>query len=134
MEPIVWKNEYCIGVEEIDKQHMDFVKLINRFMVLFSSGGHITLQDRLLLEILKYAEYHFVSEENIMLFYRYPDIDIQKKEHTILVKFLKSKYSGLKEGSVNGNNLIRFLINWFMHHTQKEDRKIARYILEKRNE
>jgi len=68
------------------------------------------------------------------MFYRYPDIDIQKKEHIILVKFLKSKSSGLKEGSVNGNNLIRFLIDWFMHHTQKEDRKIARYILDKGNE
>lgn len=131
MEPIIWKDEYCIGIEEIDKQHMDFVKLINRFMVLYDSGGHIKLQDRLLLEILRYAEYHFVSEENIMIFYNYYDISIQQKEHVALVRTLKSKISGLKEGSVNGNHLIQFLIKWFMHHTQEEDRKIAQYILDR---
>ena len=132
MEPISWKDEYCVGIEEIDKQHMDFLKLINRFMVLFGSGWHIRLQDRILLEILKYAEYHFVSEENLMILYNYTDIVIQEKEHSILIKSLKSKCSGLKEGSVNGNDLIKFLINWFLHHTQEEDRRFARYILEKR--
>ena len=132
MEPISWKDEYCVGIEEIDKQHMDFLKLINRFMVLFGSGWHIRLQDRILLEILKYAEYHFVSEENLMILYNYTDIVIQEKEHSILIKSLKSKCSGLKEGSVNGNDLIKFLINWFLHHTQEEDRRFARYIIEKR--
>lgn len=133
MEPVLWKDKYCIGIEEIDKQHMDFVKLINRFMVLFGSGGHINLQDRVLLEILKYAEYHFVSEENIMIFYNYPDHATQKEAHDVLVRLLKRKSFGLKMGSVNGSDLIRFLINWFMHHTQEEDRKLAQYILDKEN-
>jgi hemerythrin len=133
MEPMSWKNEYCIGIEEIDKQHMDFVKLMNRFMVLFGSGANIRLQDRLLLEILKYAEYHFVSEENLMIIYKYTDISNQEKEHNILINAFKKKCTGLKEGSVNGNDLVQYLINWFLSHTQEEDRKFAKYIFEKSN-
>lgn len=131
MEPISWKDEYCIGIEEIDKQHMDYVKLINRFTVLFGSGAHIKLQDRLLLEILKYAEYHFVSEENLMIIYKYPDIAIQEKEHGILINSFKNKCSGLKEGSVNGNDLIQYLVSWFLNHTQEVDRRFAKYIIDK---
>jgi hemerythrin len=131
MEPISWKDEYCIGIEEIDKQHMDFVKLINRFVIIFGSGAHIRLQDRLLLEILKYIEYHLVSEENMMIIYKYPNIAIQEKEHSILIKSFKSKCSGLREGSINGNDIVQYLMNWFMSHTQKEDRRFAKYIIEK---
>lgn len=134
MEPIVWKDEYYIGIEEVDKQHMDFVKLINRFMVLFASGGHIRLQDRILLEILKYAEYHFVSEENLMMLYRYPDIAAQKDEHSLLITAFKTKCSRVKEGSVNGNDVIHFLTDWFMNHTQVEDKKFAEYITQEGNE
>jgi hemerythrin len=133
MEPILWKDEYCIGIEEIDKQHMDFVKLINRFMILFRSGAHIRLQDRLLLEILKYADYHFVSEENLMMIYKYTDIAIQEEEHNKLIKSFKNKVSGLREGSVTGNDLVQYLVNWFLNHSQEEDRKFAKYIIEKSN-
>jgi hypothetical protein len=65
MQEIVWKDEYCIGIEEIDKQHMDFLKLMNRFNIIFGSGAHIRLQDRILLEILRYTEYQCVIKIGI---------------------------------------------------------------------
>jgi hemerythrin len=133
MEPMLWKDEYCIGIEEIDKQHMDFLKLINRYMVLFDSGAHIRLQDRVLLEILKYVEYHLVSEENLMIIYKYTNLANQQEEHDALIKAFKTKCAGMKEGSVNGRDIIRYLISWFLNHTQKEDRKFAEYIMEKSN-
>jgi hemerythrin len=128
MIALTWKDEYSIGIEEIDKQHMDFVKLINRFVVLFESGAHLRLQDRILLELHKYAEYHFVSEENLMIIYKYPEMTNHEQEHKVLLKTLQNKVSGLREGSVNGTGLIKYLANWFLQHTQEEDRRFAQYI------
>jgi hemerythrin len=132
METMAWKDEYCIGIEEIDRQHMDFVRLMNRFVILFESGSHIKLQDRILLEIHKYAEYHFVSEENLMMMYHYPSRDVQEKAHQALLKILQHKCIGLKEGSVNGTDVIKYFLNWFLRHTQEEDRKLAKYINEEK--
>jgi hemerythrin len=133
MQNIVWKEEYCIGIDEIDRQHMDFVKLINRFIILFESGSNIRLQDRILLEIVKYFEYHCISEENLMIISHYPRIDIQTDAHKQLIKSVYHKAVGLKEGMVNGTDIINFLIRWFMNHTQEEDRKFATYIKEQSN-
>jgi hemerythrin len=100
MSEIVWKDEYCIGIEELDRQHMDFIKLVNRFHILFGTGSHIRLQDRILLEILKYFEYHSISEENLMLISKYPNISNQEKEHKSFIKTFQNKCYGLKEGGI----------------------------------
>ena len=43
MKQMIWKDEYLTGVEEIDLQHKDFVKLINRLNIIQGYGdkaGH----------------------------------------------------------------------------------------------
>ena len=113
---------------------MDFVKLLNRFCIVFGSGSHISLQDRILLEILKYFEYHCVSEENLMILSKYPEMKAHKHAHDIFNKAFEVKCYGIKNGSVNGSDIIKYLYNhWFLHHTQKEDRLFAEYISKKGN-
>jgi hemerythrin len=134
MNEIPWKDEYCIGIEEIDRQHIDFIKLINRFVIVSGSGTHIRLQDRILLEILKYVEYHCVSEENLMIISKYPGIGVQEEEHRALLKTFQYKYAGVREGTINGNDIIKYLVNWFLQHTQEADRKFAAFLTKKGDE
>ncbi len=128
MEEILWKDEYDIGIEEIDRQHRDFIKLINRFIIIFGSGAHLAVQDRILLELLKYLEYHCVSEENLMIIARYPSIHEQQKEHALLLETLPHKVLSIKSGRINGSEIIKYLFNWFLQHTQHEDRKFVEYL------
>jgi len=135
MIDVAWNDEYCIGIEEIDRQHIDFIKLLNRFNIVFCSGSHIYLQDRILLEISKYFEYHSVSEENLMIISGYPDMEAHKHAHDIFNKALEGKRYAIKNGSINGSDIIKHLYNhWFLHHTQKEDRLFAEYISKKGNQ
>jgi hemerythrin len=131
MNEMLWKEDYCIGIEEIDKQHMDFIKLINRFNIIFSSGAHIFLQDRILLELSKYVAYHCVSEENLMIISKYPSMSIHQDEHKSLITTLQDKCDRLKTGNANGSDIIKYLFDWFLQHTQVEDRKFAKYIHER---
>lgn len=130
MEEIVWEDRYYIGIVEVDKQHFDFIKLLNRIIILSKSSGHIKLLDRILLEMIKYAEYHVISEENMMIIYRYPSLGDQKKEHRILLKNLHDKYADVISSNLNINDLIKYLAKWFIEHTQNADRKFAKYIQE----
>jgi hemerythrin len=65
-----------------------------------------------------------------MIISRYPNIKIQETEHKALIKTVQQKSIGLREGVVNGNDIMKYLLNWFMQHTQVEDRKFAEYIHE----
>jgi hemerythrin len=38
MHQIEWKDDYLTGIEEIDRQHKDFVKLINRLSIVQEYG------------------------------------------------------------------------------------------------
>jgi hemerythrin len=73
-------------VEEIDRQYKDFLKLINRLNILHGKGDPPVLISRFLRELGAYAAYHFVSEENIMVLLKYPDLSRQEAEHQKLLE------------------------------------------------
>jgi hemerythrin-like metal-binding protein len=128
MKEIIWDDNYAIGVEEIDRQHMDFVRLVRRFNIGIQKGIPMAVQLRILQELLKYAEYHFTSEENIMLFTKYPDLTSQQSEHSKLLNSLERRIDSYKRAPDHGEQLSDFLYEWFVNHTQVEDRKIADYL------
>jgi hemerythrin len=128
MSEFGWKETYSVGVEEIDQQHKDFLKLINRLNILHGKGDPPALISRYLHELGAYAAYHFVSEENIMVLLKYPDLYRQEAEHQKLLEALSRKVKDYQVGSEDVDSLIQFLMDWFVSHTSLEDRKIGDYL------
>jgi hemerythrin len=128
MTEIVWRDAYTVGVEEIDRQHQDFVKLIRRLQILQEKGNPKHLVIRFIRELGAYAEYHFVSEENIMYLIRYPDLQHQESEHSKLLGSFQEKVRSYEEGRVSLEGLIQFLVDWFVSHSTEEDKKIGRHV------
>ncbi len=128
MHKISWKDEYMTGVEEIDRQHQDFIKLINRLNIIQGYGDNLEYAKRLMSEVGKYAEYHFISEENIMYLTQYPHLERQQKAH----KALLSKYRQWMESYNNRKevieDIIKYLEAWFANHTIGEDKKIGEHL------
>lgn len=130
-----WTDEHRIGVEEIDSQHIDFIKLLNRFNIVFASGRSIAFQDRLLLEILKYFEYHSVSEENLMIIYKYPEANKHAEMHKMFINKLQDDCHAIKSGRINGTDIIKHLYDyWFLRHTQYDDRLFAEHLMRIKNQ
>ncbi|MCU0580434.1 MAG: hemerythrin family protein [Desulfobacterota bacterium] len=128
MTEIVWRDAYAVGVEEIDRQHQDFVKLIRRLQILQEKGNPKHLVIRLIRELGAYAQYHFVSEENIMYLIRYPGLQRQESEHSRLLESFQEKVKSYEGGRVSLEGLIQFLIDWFVSHSTEEDQKIGSHI------
>lgn len=128
MKELIWDEKYAIGVEEIDRQHMEFIKLLRRFNIGIQKGIPVAVQLRILQELVKYADYHFTSEENLMIFTRYPQLGFQQSEHSKLLNSLDRRVDGYKRAPDHAEQLSDFLYDWFVGHTQIEDRKFADYI------
>jgi len=123
-----WKDRYSIGIPDIDNQHKYFLNLIRTVSVLSKNKPNHKLVKCHLDEVLYYARYHFLSEENLMKLWNYPEIDNMNKLHNILITKLADMITLYEMGKNDIDETITFLISWFVDHTVKEDRKIAVYI------
>lgn len=56
MKELLWDSSYEIGIEEIDRQHIDFIKLLRRFNIGAQNAIPLTMQLRILQELVKYSE------------------------------------------------------------------------------
>jgi hemerythrin len=83
---------------------------------------------RLLTEVRKYAEFHFYSEENIMLDAEYPEYAKHKEEHEVLLANLDYHFHQYRLGASNLDEVVDFMFNWFALHTTGSDKKLAGYI------
>lgn len=120
-----WKKSYNTGNEEIDFQHQYFLKLIHRIAELFQSQLSDYILSRHINEILKYAEFHFQSEENIMQLADYPDTDDHAELHKDLLDEIGTVLYYYRNGKRPVENVIEKLYNWFLNHTIYEDSKFG---------
>lgn len=126
-----WNNSLDIGHPEIDRQHQQWLELLNQLEKQLLSGT--SKQDknekiRILKEILDFSSIHFKDEEEIMKSCNYPNLvehyrmhkDFHQKVYDLYREVLDGKY-------VLDSELISMLRNWFLGHTQNEDRKAFQY-------
>ncbi len=128
MSNIEWKEEYNLGIEEIDFEHRIFVKIIKKIEQHIIEGYDENYIQRLMFELIKYTSFHFQSEENIMVDIKYPEIINHKKQHEHLVSKLQLILLEIEIGQHQLEDLPVFLIEWFHGHTLGEDMKLAEFI------
>jgi hemerythrin len=128
MVMIEWNDSYSAGVEQIDQQHRAFLALINRLSILQERGTPPAMTRRVLLELLKYTEYHFVSEENLMILTECPLLPQQQLEHSKLLQTMAERYEAFGKGQETLESILKFLVRWFTTHTSDLDKAAGFYI------
>ena len=73
MPLIEWKNEFSLGISEIDEQHKKILAIINKLHDLFSDKNHQDFKEisRIIKELADYAIYHFQTEEKYFQLFGY---------------------------------------------------------------
>jgi len=130
MDHFAWKPEYALGDKDIDDQHHYFVGLINKFYVQFSLTTDKTYQDALIDELNAYARFHFISEENMMMRHAYPGYARHKAHHRDLLDQLGAKELRLEleRTEQRKEEVVGYLIEWFLNHTNREDRLFTEFL------
>ena len=128
MKELSWKKEYSIGVFEIDAEHKIFLRTIKKIQKAFMVGMDKEILKRLLEELYKYADFHFTSEENVMLENKYPEYESHKKQHDELIQTLANTINFFDIERIDKKQLNSFLIQWFVEHTTTIDIKLGKYL------
>ncbi len=131
MIKIIWDNKYSVGNERIDHEHQVFLDLIK--CASLAGDEHLSKERvlRMLIEVKKYAEFHFVSEENIMLDAEYPDYEVHKKEHDILLSRFDGFFHNYMLDACEMDEVVEFMFEWFALHTTTVDQELGRYLRER---
>ena len=124
------KEEYKIGVENIDEQHKKLFELADKAYMLLKDNFSIDKYDKiveLLRELKEYTIFHFKSEEEYMESINYKRLFTQKIEHDNFIKALENiDYNDLDaEQDESLVKILNFLNDWLVEHILKTDKLIV---------
>ncbi len=129
MELIQWSGVYAVDIPEIDRQHQELVKIINRLFQFMSEQKGKEILQPTLDELSDYIIYHFSTEEALMKEKSYPLMAEHKAEHALfiekVIKFRK-EFDTLKTNM--SIEIFYFLKDWLYHHITEVDKNMAKYI------
>jgi hemerythrin-like metal-binding protein len=124
---IVFDNAHHVGVVEIDEQHRELVRLVNRLNGAIKNKEGDAATSRLYDELLAYTTFHFATEHRLMTQSGYPDVAKHDHEHAHLVDEAIHFKSLLTQG---GDLLaLQAIKDWLLNHIQYSDKPLAQYLL-----
>ena len=127
---ITWRDEYSVGIREIDTQHKDLLLTMADLAQRVGgdgvgSGASLdTLADQVLAL--------FSSEENLMRRYGYPFAKEHLKQHGTFVQFF-SEFRKEIESNERGRLYLLFriqllLVDWQINHISKSDLHLGNFL------
>lgn len=126
-----WSDDYRIGINELDTQHQQMFRLLNRMLVLDKTDDvakSLKSLPGLLKELNEYAAYHLTYEESLMKQYLTPDADMVAHitEHRIYWQRIAEFEQRLAAGDAQViHGLTVFLDHWWSQHVQNADRRLG---------
>jgi len=130
-----WQDNYCIGVEEIDQQHKELVKMVSRLQATLVHGNINQEVANALRFLVDYTKHHFADEEKFMESINYEELAHHKDLHKKLINDVVLVLTDIKKGkTIDPLALVDFLISWLVNHVSYEDKKIGKSLAAARGE
>ena len=128
-----WKEEYEVGVAEIDEQHQKLIDIANRVYELMRNELALDKYDQIveiLQELKEYTVYHFHFEEGLMQKAKYK----KRFSHKILHQNFLAKVEAVDLAALDENQeeylvkIMDFIANWLIDHIVGEDKKVGQSV------
>lgn len=128
---IEFDEELVTHVEEMDKQHMRLVELLNNVYELLKEGKKEEAIELFEKEIVAYTEYHLSEEEKFMEKIGYPELEQHKKVHDIFRREVYNLIQYVEKGDPKAfREALSYAWGWLYNHIAKTDKKYAIYAKE----
>ena len=128
---IEWSNSLAIGVPEIDDQHREIFKRVNKLSTACSEGKGKEEVMRLLLFLEDYIKEHFAAEEKLQLRNGYPGYASHKSQHTRFIADISRLAAAFRTEGATLSLVImtnKTLTAWLVQHISKTDTDFAAYL------
>lgn len=119
-----WNVLYALDIPAIDKQHMQFFRIFDKFNALNHINLDFDVIKNYIDELEKYTRTHFQTEESLLRMAKFEEFDFHVEQHQIFIK----KINEFKIAYGYGNHLlleqiITFMRKWLIVHISEVDRK-----------
>jgi hemerythrin len=126
---IKWKDEYALGVAEIDTQHQKLFEISNQAYALLRDKLTTDKFDQMVSiidELKDYCHYHFQTEEAYMQRMGYADFPAHKKIHDDITEEIDAinlnPLDHSQDQAILG--ILDYLVNWISNHILVMDKKL----------
>lgn len=131
---LIWRDEWKLGNDRLDRQHMEFAHKLNEIhrLLLIGDGEYPENLARLcgpLAGLAEMARRHFQDEEALMRSHRYPERQAHHREHAMLLaemhECLREIEAGRRAFSLHTLTALKY---WQIDHVMNSDRKLAAFL------
>lgn len=122
MQILRWDERFSVGNQTIDFQHKKLFDLVNYLTIGSGEAYEEKVMEGLLEELIAYTDYHFSSEETILIKRKHSDYEIHCKMHAGFVEKVLLFQEEFKKGNeqINGE-VFAYLVKWIQNHILKMD-------------
>ena len=133
LEIFPWNENFATGLEEVDVQHKQLVKLLNVLVSHLAFNADAPTLNRIFDELKEYTVVHFSTEERIWHehFKTDPWEEWHKNAHgdfIAAVLEIKKKEAEMSMDDVIVE-IVRFLTHWLALHIIESDKRMAKVVL-----
>lgn len=132
MAVFAWKQEYSVGIREIDEQHKKLVAMVNEIHQAMAEGKGREVLDDILKRLVDYTQYHFGSEEALMEKYGFPDFPSHRLAHAKMTQKVLELHRECAGSEVKHSiEFARFLQQWLNKHILETDMQYSAFLTKK---
>lgn len=128
LEVFPWSSNFETGIAEIDLQHRELVRLLNKLAVTLIDDDNSAINS-VFEELVHYADYHFQTEERIWSRSLGEDdwLVSHRKSHADFLPRIADIRACSPDVPLRGivERVVKFLIGWLAFHIIDSDRRMA---------
>lgn len=136
---MIWKDNYELGVPQVDAQHQELFKRVDSFMRALRSEDcwdeKIPKINETLEFMKRYVVEHFHDEEEFQRSINYPRYEAHKQIHADMVNYVLEVSKQFEQSNYDEHLMQQFggrLLAWLINHVAAEDQRIADYAKKRR--
>jgi len=129
MTLLQWRDEYRIGIAEVDHEHQGLIRLINEVHAALGADRSSARIEEFLGEIYARISAHFALEEKDMRAHHYPEFSQHKADHERLLDDIRDIMDEHSEsGVLDDQAFASRLTAWFGDHFKTYDARLHSFL------
>ena len=126
---VTWKDEYSVGIAQLDDDHRKLLNLINQFQTAVHYKTGEEFERRIMEELIDYTRTHFRREEELMQRYGYPELGPHRAEHAEMISRVENMVQKYKdEGYESFAGVADYLRDWLINHINGTDQGYSAFL------
>ena len=129
MTLIEWRDEFKIGIEEVDFEHQELIELINDLYSETKKEDSAMAVMDCLEEIFAKISAHFALEEKVMRDLQYDQYEDHKEDHEVLLDSIMNimdEYAN--DNRLDEDEFADRLNDWFVRHFSTKDARMHSFL------